>query len=473
MLSSLSLCPQSLFVRSTSHMSTAEGSVTPVTDVSTPSMRLSDMAIPGISISLPLGKCASLSSNILRLRLKESFRIEEYFFEGSVDLACCYFDRMKDFTKAIKLFIFRRDEANQLTVLALVPSRILRLSNSPHDGVLPIVHVVSHLDNCSCATCGKMLQILLTSSLKDAGYDRLTRLDFGRCSRSNQLPGLHINIFDNLFSPLGGSMVGIDSLTKPIDYSNNLLACLLRLMNRGTTVHDINSQLQGTPLVSAYSSRVYRLKRIRFDVKPCDTFFNKKTNQLISYTDYLASAYGFVVKSVHSPMVEVYPEKRSESCLVVPEAMCVVSNTVRSPPRNSKISPRSRRTIIDSLVSTIASTIDTSLLELERINMDGLIIDSSCSVPLFTPCPTTARWVLYLEDPTRLTASCIDSLVERIGFGPPTEMITNLSEIHCKPNFVVCLINGEMYSRVKYDCLVSLRLSDSTLWLVYATLKNA
>ena len=90
----------------------------------------------------------------------------------------------------------------------------------------------------------------------------------------------------------------------------------------------------GNSLIFSYvNGKVYRVKRVRFDLHPSSTFIltGKKAVQWansptasISYVDYFRRFYNRLIYDSNQPLLEAYSEKRSETVLLVPE-LCALT----------------------------------------------------------------------------------------------------------------------------------------------------
>jgi len=87
---------------------------------------------------------------------------------------------------------------------------------------------------------------------------------------------------------------------------------------------------RGATVVSMYNKRLYRLKGVRFDKKVTDTFSmyvrDEKVYKPMTYLAYYNYFYDKNIEDKDQPLLEAYPEKESETVLLVPE-LCALTGT--------------------------------------------------------------------------------------------------------------------------------------------------
>uniref|UniRef100_A0A6G1S4P7 Piwi-like protein 1 n=1 Tax=Aceria tosichella TaxID=561515 RepID=A0A6G1S4P7_9ACAR len=92
----------------------------------------------------------------------------------------------------------------------------------------------------------------------------------------------------------------------------------------------LKSELIGKLVITNYNKRIYRIEDIRFDLKPTDTFTDKRDSREISYLEYFKTRHNEVILEVTQPMLQVVPnnkrgrnergnEDQTREILLVPE----------------------------------------------------------------------------------------------------------------------------------------------------------
>ena len=136
-----------------------------------------------------------------------------------------------------------------------------------------------------------------------------------------------------------GHYVTVDALYRAVHRRNileSMMAYIESLMSETVSVSgpgsiDVQSEWRRrceNAIVIAYNNgKVYRVKRVRFDLTPSSVFEmkSKKTEMLTtSYSDFYRRFYNRIIYDQNQPLLEVYSEKKSETVVLVPE-LCALT----------------------------------------------------------------------------------------------------------------------------------------------------
>jgi hypothetical protein len=87
---------------------------------------------------------------------------------------------------------------------------------------------------------------------------------------------------------------------------------------------------RGATVVTMYNKRLYRIKGVRFDKKVTDNFRmyvrDEKAHKDMTYEAYYQYFYDKDIEDKDQPLLEAYPEKETETVLLVPE-LCALTGT--------------------------------------------------------------------------------------------------------------------------------------------------
>jgi hypothetical protein len=122
--------PERLVVRTTSAVSTADGGLTPLTDICSPMIRTPEInssdwieskSCPRDIQLAPFPIRVQAKTNLCKISLRDGLRIDEYALFGSVDLACHYMDAIKVGTGAKSILMFPTlENKDRTTIVAIV-----------------------------------------------------------------------------------------------------------------------------------------------------------------------------------------------------------------------------------------------------------------------------------------------------------------------------------------------------------------
>ena len=173
---------------------------------------------------------------------------------------------------------------------------------------------------------------------KLAGYkhhQKLGHLFFSKSGREDE----KMQVIGGFTSSAGhmagiGHFLTVDSLFRAVHRRNvlesmvaNIDSLMAESPSYSPSVDDIQSEwkrrCENAVIIAYNNGRVYRVKRVRFDLNPTCVFTmkSKKGNppMSISYADFYRRFYNRIVYDYNQPLLEVEAEKRSESVLLIPE----------------------------------------------------------------------------------------------------------------------------------------------------------
>ena len=305
---SLDRCP--------SPASTAAGGLTPLTDISSPIVR-GDSYSHGMPCSteklspitlLPAPAPCVISTNCVRIARRLGYRLYEYRADGSIDLVSLLFERISPALGSLRILMLPIADNKDLTCLLVCSSNETPRRPFFSGCGISLTFVREHDNFCVCVQCDRLTDYLLAAT-KDP------RVGPGQFISNLVLPppdiptlavpGRSVRICRELAL---GPTVATDLVVKWLAPPSQRPTMFERLFSAGTVVFTI------------YNNQVYTVKRVVRSRCPESRFFNKKTNQLVSYSKHVADNYpGFVARARTPYMLEVYAEKRSETCLLIPE----------------------------------------------------------------------------------------------------------------------------------------------------------
>jgi len=421
-------------------------------------------------------------TNLCKISVRSDLRIDEFVLLGSIDLACVYFETIKQRTNAEKLiFLPITDDKDRIRIIALVPSGTPNLRFT--GGCLfdktniPIHAVQSHKNHCNCSVCFNAVSAIVR---------RLVAKKFESIGRSEYLnhpllplipsscgfPGMKMKALAEM-PHRQGHMISIDSIVKYLGSSNLLES----IMAAQTMDH-----LVGAIIASDYSGKIYKIKSIRYDMDPVNScFFDKRKKRVVSFAEHVKTLYPHIVASMineDSPLVEVYPENRSETCFVIPELFTVIraSSTgggrrPTSPPMSivhekTRLVPLDRKACIDACIQDMGSLIKPSscCLELKRVDVMGSVLQRTSSPRKMAKKLMGLSWVILTVGV--LQAVQVEKLIPQLGMDSGPSFVGDLLEWkrrrggQAAPTLAIIILKDRnMYSRLKFEFLVNMGIS--------------
>ena len=403
---------------------TADGGRTPLTDTSSP---ISGFAFNDIH---------RVATNNLSIHLCPEFRLDEYLVNGTSDLVCFNYNLLQGWLGSNRIVFFpSEDETTTLMVI------------SPISYVPPCVSVNGFqffFVRSHNSLPKQFLQyILINECVEISKNTYISSLVLPPCGiRSIAVSGFRI-------APVSDGLISIDSITKilsPPKIANQSLS-------RGTRVFTI------------YNNQVYTVKKLDFEKSPKDLFFDKKSKNLKSFANHVASQYpGFVARKLDSHMVEVFVENRSETCLLIPEFLSLIqsSKSAVSVPNVSE-----RFTVIDELLENISPKWKEALV-LNRIYLNretGLSRKSEENIP----------WGLIYEE---IDYEIIRELIFKLGISfryvckakSETEMNHILEQVDKRIHVLIIVKDRNRYLDIKRRAIFDFHLE--TKFIKSDTLMN-
>ena len=125
---------------------------------------------------------------------------------------------------------------------------------------------------------------------------------------------------------LSGPLLQLDLMRRPVQ-EKSIVEFLKSLMPLSDPYlfplsEDLKAQwLQcciSATVVTSYNSRVYRIKEVHFDMRPKSKFTMRMRGQPdveVSFEEYLKTCYGVASLNQNQPVLEAYPDKKSERTL--------------------------------------------------------------------------------------------------------------------------------------------------------------
>jgi aubergine-like protein len=140
----------------------------------------------------------------------------------------------------------------------------------------------------------------------------------------------------------------------------------------------LKSELIGKLVITNYNKRIYRIEDVRFDLKPTDTFTDKRDNREISYLEYFKTRHNEIILEVNQPMLQVVPnnkrgrnergnEDQSKEILLVPELCNITGLTEQQRTdnrlkmdliRSSQVSPADRVSQMRAFLGKFHANVD-------------------------------------------------------------------------------------------------------------------
>jgi len=173
---------------------------------------------------------------------------------------------------------------------------------------------------------------------KLAGYkhhQKLGHLFFSKSGREDE----KMQVIGGFTSSAGhmagiGHFLTVDSLFRAVHRRNvlesmvaNIDSLMAESPSFSPSIDDIQSEwkrrCENAVIIAYNNGRVYRVKRVRFDLNPTSVFTLKSKKgsppTTISYVDFYRRFYNRIVYDYNQPLLEVEAEKRSETVLLIPE----------------------------------------------------------------------------------------------------------------------------------------------------------
>jgi hypothetical protein len=441
-------------LRSPSMISTSDGGVSPLTDLASPLFRSVNTLFRVDREEDPLW------TNILHIDICARFRVDEYEVGGSIDLVTNIYPRLVDVIST-DLFIPLVDRSDLSLTSLMVISECKRLPLMVPvkvDGA-DLVFIKSHRRTCACVKCVGLIQYILERGERVGKFDYLPKI-FPGLGSDVALSGFKIKVARDPFKM--GVAVMIDSLVKWFGHSICLLEVLLSARNRA----ELDKFVCGNWVYTPYNGRFYRVKRIAHEMTPLSSaFFDKKTNQLVTYAEHVYQKYGLdALQFPSSPLVEVIPDKRSESCLLIPELCVLMRPHEQQMPivhSQTRMPPQDRFSIIDGLGTPNIRDKFREVFSLQSIRVESA--NESCSRVVCYPIAKRGlRWLSVSIDSSHRIEGPL---------GPPVESITTNTRDYSSAirsavirypeiEFVLVTLRGKsgVYSEIKYLCLAELGL---------------
>ena len=197
-------------------------------------------------------------------------------------------------------------------------------------------HVNAGLMGESCVVAQHIVKKLVEPlRYQKAGRRYFNTVDMGDAQSSAREAKAKINVFSGFYAAL-------NSLNA---YGPQLqLDMMYRCYNRQSIIKSLATGLeQGSPMdlkdpdmvaewtkrcvcstvVTLYNQKLYRIKKIHFDMAPTDSFEmyqrDEKAKKKFTYVEYYEAFYETKITELEQPLLEAYAEKESENVFLIPE----------------------------------------------------------------------------------------------------------------------------------------------------------
>ena len=380
-------------LRSPSFLSTTDGGCTPFTDLSSPHVRSPHVSLMSDVDPEVKGPMVA-STNMVRLCLAPGIRADEYVVAGGVDLVAFAFDGILEALAGRKLLLVPNKE--RTTILCLTTNPFIPAISV--DGCW-IQYIKSHVSGCCCSICMRALSQVLERRTKIGKYENLSEsgLPVAVCTPVVALPAHKLK----LTGETGFLSISCDMLVKWVPWGRQSVAEILRLATlQGRSRAEVNASLAHSWIYTVYNGKAYKIKKIWFDMTPLSTFFNKENGEILTFASFMEKRYGLSAVCLSSPMIEAVPEKRSETCYLLPEYCCVLRPTSGFVPMHT-VHAQTRTTDRKVCVEAIKNqnmVVKTDFLEaidLVPLEAEGSIMVSPVSLSLVSDVDAH-RWVLIV-----------------------------------------------------------------------------
>ena len=226
-------------------------------------------------------------------------------------------------------------------------TRILSLASSPSPSAIFSTCTLTYIGPVHLpANSPELLRLfhLALRSLTDAraSFSRVGRsffaVDDSDRSSLHVVSGFHISISQNTVGALtdiGGHLLHCDTVYRAV-HRKTVLDTLSGASEDEWTRRCVNSLV-----LAVHNNRVYRVKRVLFDLSPSTLFEykeklsnqnvnhanKKKEVKKISYIEFYRKLYNRGIYDLHQPLLEAYAEKQGERVVLVPELCCLTGLT--------------------------------------------------------------------------------------------------------------------------------------------------
>lgn len=436
--------------RCPSAISTTDGGLTPQTDLGSPLVRTPES---------PFSDDYIASTNLLQIALVPGFRADEYWVQGSMDLVMFAFESLVAAFATDKVIFLPGGESVSILV-------ITDASFEPPPVIpgIPASFLRSHLSLCRCSTCVRMMAYLVSGDSKIGRYEYLDarELMLPILSPLAALPGHRAKVT----CEAGTLAVALDMVVQWIAGSGSGSQSVLAARQKSSRL-ELSLGLVGQWVFSVYNGRVYRVKKIWFELTPLSEFFDKKTGQRITYSDYVKERYGLRAQWLSGPLLEVFAEKRSEQCFLLPE-FCFSLNDGPHVPMHTvhaltRISASDRQRVLETtaLQLSVKEKFKTCI-DLTPVHVRGHLLASVSPYkpPQLGPAPLhSVRYAVVADD----TESAVRFLSNTVFSGPPmasgpvAALEPLVRSIAAHVDLVIVVLKGKQtatYTKAKYVCLV-------------------
>ena len=449
-------------LRCPSIISTTDGGLTPLTDLASPVVRSPIELFPQRPLSD--SSCSQVvKTNLLQVNLHEGVRGDEYLAGGSLDLVIHLFDRLALTLGSDKIIVLPNSEDTILIVITRDLVATTRSIPLMIDGMC-LSFIKSHPSGCACTTCVRAYHQVVDLPCRIGRYEYLTTASLPVTSfpQPMAIPGFKCK----LTQECGSLNLVCDLLVKWMSWSTNqsIAEYLRQAAVTGKTRLETTMALMDTWIFTNYNGQPYRVKKIWFEMTPLSKFYDKKSKKMISFFSFVELKYGVKCIYLTSPLIEAYPEKRTETCYLLPE-FCFVLRPNMLPVGMHTVHSQSRIRHRLSCIQAIHQSIELkpkfqSVMNLDQLEAIGSVLPRRLSLPVSRASPLCV-WSLLVIGESSVDLSLLTHVVFP-GCAPksmvrcdPCQTADCLRKMSPELDLVVVITKQRnLYATIKYVCLV-------------------
>jgi hypothetical protein len=406
------------------------------------------------------------STNLIRLCLAPGFRADEYLVQGGVDLVAFAFDSIRESLRAHKMLMVPNRDQTTILCLTTDPLTPTQFALFTVAGIY-LQFMRAHKSGCMCSVCMRAFSQVLERRGKIGKYENLAdpELPVAVSTPIVALPGFKLK----LTGETGFLTISCDTLVKWIPWGRQSVAEILRLATlQGRTRIDVNTSLSQSWIYTIYNGKAYKIKKIWFDMTPLSTFFNKQTGEVMTYAEHIEKRYGLSAVCLSSPLIEAVPEKRSETCFLLPEYCCVLRPSSGFVPMHvvhAQTRTGDRQSCIESIKSeyVVVKTEWLDCVDLVPLEAGGTILQPHPvleNIKIIQKNPTH-KWVLIVIGQCDISPYVLPgsspSAILSCGSTQNVGSLIRRAAAQWEPNLIVVVLkgrSGSTYATIKYVSLV-------------------
>jgi len=215
--------------------------------------------------------------------------------------------------------------------IELDTSSIADASRFSDDSRLTIT--VSHMETVEKLEGSQRLQVVFNSIIKEltrqTGYQRLGRRSHKETEvKGNERAQLEIynGFYASLYTMNSYGLFMVFEVVPRVLHKRSLFDSIEQEYELSDTQEEKNEEwvrrCQGAIVATSYNSRLYRVKRVRFDKTPKNSFTYKDReggDKEMTFIQFYELFYKSEITKEDQPLLEAYPEQASEEIFLVPE----------------------------------------------------------------------------------------------------------------------------------------------------------